>query len=172
VIRISKPKIIILRGKPTAGKSAAFDSLRRDKRLQKVVFIDHVAIKRMFSNLGNDLRKSLGKEVLFYAMRKVMDLGKDIMIEEMSREAVEKHLKKEIKKHDYGIIVFQFDVSLPIAYKRNIQRSKALKHKLMKKEELDRMHKEHERILDKMGIMVDTDKLNERDTVEFIIKRI
>jgi len=94
------------------------------------------------------------------------------MIEEMSRETIMKTIGKEVKKYNYKIIVFQFEISLETAYLRNLQRAKDKWHPFMKKEEMEKLHKMHEEKFDKRAILVDCNKLNKKQVVEFIVRKL
>ena len=63
-------KLIILRGKPTSGKSTAFHNLRKDKRMKDFIFVDFCYIKGMLENLSDEERRNSGKEILFFIMKK------------------------------------------------------------------------------------------------------
>ena len=115
-------RIVLLRGKPTAGKSTAFHNLLSDKRMDNWVFIDHPGIKNIFHEFENETKKRFGKHTLFYAIKQLLPLKKDIILEEMSRETLMSNLGKEIKKYKYKIIVFQFEISFKTALKRSEER--------------------------------------------------
>ncbi len=166
------PRLIILRGKPTAGKTTAFHNLEKDEIMKDFIFIDFSSIKNKFKNFPDKERRKLGKEFLFKKLKEIMPSKKDILIEEMSKETIKKYLKNEIKRYNYKIIVFQFEISLETAYKRNIKRAKERWHPLMAKEELKKLHKIHEERFDKNAILIDTEKLNKKEVVDFIVKKI
>lgn len=169
---MKSPRIIILRGKPTSGKSTAFRTLREDARMKNFIFVDFPSMKERFNDLPNDKRKIIGKELLFYTLENILASQKDIILEEMSRDTLYKNLGRIIKKYKYDIIVFQFEVSLKTAYERNVKRAKDKWHVLMRKGELKELHRMHEDRLDKKGILVNTDKLNKKEVVEFIVRRL
>ncbi len=162
---MTKPKLVILRGKPTSGKSTAYANLRKRKEMKDWFFIDHAVLKR-------DLGKELGKKALFAVLRIIMPFKKNVIIEEMSKETVMKHIDNYIKKHNYRIIVFQFEVNRKIAYKRDVKRAKEKWHPYMGKKKIDKMHKMHEERFDKSAILIDTNKLGKRKVVEFILKKL
>lgn len=167
-----KPIIAVLRGKPTSGKSTAFHTLKKNKKMKTWIFVDHCAIKDMLENLPDEERKKLGKQILFFTMNKIMPLKKNILVEEISREAILKNLKKEIRKYKYEIKVFQFEVSLSTAYKRNIMRAKQKWHPLMSKKWLKEAHEKHQKSVDVDAILVDTNKLSKKQVVEFIVRKL
>jgi|GEM_PF-2862415 len=166
------PRLIILRGKPTAGKTTAFHNLKKDKRMKNIIFIDFSSIKNKFNKFPDEERRKLGKQILFEKLKETMPSKKDILIEEMSKETIHKYLKKEIKKYNYKIIVFQFEISLETAYKRNVKRAKEKWHPLMTKEQLEELHKLHEERFDKNAVLINTERLNKKEVVEFIIKKL
>jgi predicted kinase len=169
---MENPILVILIGKPTALKTTAFHNLEKDKRMKNFVFIDFSSIKNKFENLPDEERKKLGKQTLFKKLKEVMPSKRDILIEEMSKETINKYLEKEIKKYDYEIIVFQFEISLETAHKRNIKRAKEKWHPLMTKEQLEELHKMHEERFDKNAILINIEKLNKKQVVDFIIKKL
>ena len=160
---MKKPKLVILRGRPTSGKSTAYANLQKRKEMKDWLFVDHCALK-------SDLGKELGKKSLFAVLKAVMPSKKNIIIEEMSEETARKYIDKDIKKYDYLIVVFQFTVRTKTAYKRDIQRSK--KGKEMGKETIDMWHKLHDEKANKDGILVDCNKLGKRQVVKFILKEL
>lgn len=158
-------RLIIFRGKPTAGKSTAYATLRNREEMQDFVFVDHCAFKK-------ELGKDKGKIKLFEELKKVLPSGRDIIIEEMSEESIRKVIDSELKKYGYRIIVFQFEVSREEAYKRDVIRNEAIGEPPQGKKWVDDFHKMHEERFDKDGILVDCDKLNKEEVVEFIIKSL
>jgi len=158
-------RIIVLRGKPTAGKSTAFFNLKKRKEMRKFLFIDHCSLK-------NKLGKEQGKKALFEEIKNLLPTKKDIVIEEMSKETLRKNMGYYLRKYKYFIIVFQFEVSKLEAYKRNIQRARERWHPKMEKEWIDKMYALHEQRFDRKAILVDCDKLNKKQVVEFIIKKL
>ena len=161
-----KPRLVILRGKPAAGKSTAYAALRKHKKMKDWVFVDHCAFK-------TDLGKEGGKKKLFSELKKVVPSKKDIIIEEMSKESVMKGVGKEAKKYNYEIIVFQFEISLKKSKKRDVHRvlSKGHDRKFIL-DNIEDLYKMHDERFDKEGILVDTDKLNKRQVVKFILKEL
>ena len=165
---MTHPKLVLLKGKPTAGKSTAFRSLRYDPRIKKeFIFVDH-------ENLKTVMGKQEGKMALFDILRDVMKNKPNIITEEMSGKTLMKYIGKEIKKYKYKIITFYFDVSLEKAHKRSIQRAKTKWHPLIEKQKMKELHEYHvqEHKEDINPILVDCNKLNKRQVTEFIIKKI
>jgi len=158
-------KLVILRGKPTAGKSTAYANLRKRKEMKNWLFVDH-------GNLKKHLGKELGKKALFATLKSLMPTKKNIIIEEMSEKTLKKHINYYLRKYKYKIITFQFEVGVTEAYKRNIQRAKDNWHPYILKKKLKDLHKMHEERFDPNGFLVDTNKLGKRQVVEFIIKKL
>lgn len=159
------PKLAILRGRPTAGKSTAYANLRKSKEMKDWEFVDHCAMKTKHGREG-------GKKELFKELRRVMPYGKNVVIEEMSKEGVMKNISKEIKKYNYEIIVFQFTVDTKTAYKRDVKRAEDGWHPFFGKEKINAFHKMHDERFDKGGILIDTNKLNKTQVLEKIIKEL
>lgn len=162
---MKQPRIVILRGKPTAGKSTAWHALGQDKRMKDFIFID-------FAKKKGELGKDEAKKWLFEELKQKMLTGKDIIIEEMSEETLRKYIDKEIEENEYKILVFQFEISIETAHKRNFQRAEEKWHPLMEKEKLEELHKMHEEKFDKNAILVDCNKLDKEQVVELIIKKL
>ena len=160
---MASPRIILLRGRPTAGKSTAFKTLKEKKKLKNTFFIDHCKQKEDFGT-------EMGKKVLYNTLKTLMPEKKDIILEEMSRETLNKHIKREMKKYNYTFLVFQFTVDTNKAYKRDIERSKGKKP--MGKKQIDEYHKMHDERFDKKGILIDTNTLNKEQVVKKIIREL
>jgi len=162
---MKQPKIVILRGKPTAGKSTAYANLQKKKQMKNWLFVDH-------ANLKQKLGRDLGKKALFAVLKAVMPSKKNILIEETSEETLRKYINSAVKKYNYQIITFQFEVSLKEAYKRNVQRAKQKWHPFMGKKEVKRLHKMHEERFEYNAFLVDTGKLGKMQVIEFILKKL
>jgi predicted kinase len=161
-------KIVLLRGKPTSGKSTAFANIKASGKLKNWVLIDFPKIKDMFSEKDRELRKL----ALFSMLKEVMKKNKNILLEEMSRETIMKYIGKYVKKYNYKIIVFQFEIILKEAYKRNVQRAKAKWHPYIIKEKLKALHRMHDEKFDKDAVLVDCNKLNKQQVVKLILGKI
>lgn len=169
---MNTPRLVILRDKPTAGKSTTFKTFKKDRRLRNLIFVDFHSIKNRFDYLSDEQRKKLGKEVLFSVLKNIMPAKRDILIEEMSRDTIQINIKEEIKKGGYVIVVFQFEVSLETAKIRNVVRAKEKTHPLMNAKQLERLHEMHEEKFDKKGILVDTNLIDKKQVVEFIVNKL
>jgi hypothetical protein len=160
-----QPRIAILRGRPTSGKSTVWHALKKKRAMKSWNFIDHVSLK-------NKLGKEPGKVALMNELKKAMKNKDDIILEEMSEKSLKKHIRYYLKRYNYKIITFQFFVSTETAYKRDIQKAKEKWHPKMGKKWINEMHALHDKRTDPNGILVDTDKLNKKQTVDFIIKKL
>ncbi len=158
-----KSKFIILRGKPTSGKSTAYANLRKNKIMKEWFFVDYCALKE-------SLGKELGKKSLFAILKVVMPTKRNIIIEEMSEETIRKYINNEIKKYNYKITVFQFRVNTKTAFKRDIKRAKEKWHPFMGKRKIKEMHNLHDERLDKKTIIVDTNRLGKKKVIDLILK--
>ncbi|MBT4258188.1 hypothetical protein HOD88_03345 [archaeon] len=168
-----KPKIVILRGRPTSGKSTAFHTLKKRKELKNWIFVDFCNIKETLGETLNDSdRKKYGKKFLFAILKEALKTGKNILMEEMSEKSLRKSINYSLKKYNYKVITFQFSVSTKTAYKRDVQRAKDKWHPLMGKKWVDKAHKLHDKKIDPKGIIVDTDKLSKKKVIEFIMDNL
>jgi len=163
---MKKPKLVILRGKPAAGKSTAYGTLRKKKAMKDWLFVDHCKLKE-------DLGKELGKKSLFAVLKAVIPSKKNIVIEEMSKKSIMESLKKEVKKYGYKIIVFQFEISLKKSKRRDIHRvlDKGHDRKFILRN-IEDLHKMHNERFDKNAILIDANKLSKKEVVEFILGKL
>jgi predicted kinase len=167
------PKFVILRGKPTSGKSTAFRNLKKKKEMKDWIFIDHPIIKRMVENLKD--HKEVSKKLLFGMVKKAIKTKKNIIMEETSRSTLKKYTGNYIKKYNYKVIVFQFTILKKSAYKRDIQRVKekeCIHIKELGKDFIDYIHEYHDKNFDPTGILIDTNKLGKRQVVNIILENI
>ena len=162
---MKNPKLAILRGKPTSGKSTAWHNLKKKKEMKDWLFVDH-------TNLKTTMGKELGKHSLFAVLKTVMPTKQNIIIEEMSEKTLKKHINYYIKKYNYKLITFQFEINIKTAYKRNIKRAKDKWHPYIKKKKLEDYHKMHEERFDKNAFLVNCNKLGKKQVVDFILKKL
>jgi len=66
---MKRPRLVLLKEKPTAGKSTAWHNLREKKKMKDWVFIDSARMKGQFGHLDDETRKKLGKKLLFYTLK-------------------------------------------------------------------------------------------------------
>ena len=119
-------KIIIIRGKVTAGKTTASHELA--KVLPGWILIDPWKIKEMFEPLGlkdrTALKKASKKAMIEIMKVAIRDLGINVIVQETTRGFIKKHLRNDLKKKNYKICSFFLDVELQDAIKRDEQREK------------------------------------------------
>jgi len=171
-MKMKKPKFVVLRGRPTSGKSTAFDNLKKKKELSGWVFIDHPKIKSMFNGLPDKEKKEIQKKALFGLVKEVMKNKKNIIMEETSRKNLEKNIGNYLKKYGYKVIIFQFTVSTKRAYNRDKTRVANSKHSHNTSLDIKRLYKFHDERFDKNALLVDTNKLGKRKVVEFILEKL
>jgi tRNA uridine 5-carbamoylmethylation protein Kti12 len=162
---MKKSKMVILRGRPTSGKSTAYANLQKKNEMKDWLFVDH-------ANLKEKLGRELGKKSLFSVLKTVMPSKKNIIIEEMSEETVRKHIGSYIKKYNYKIVVFQFTVRTETAYKRDVKRAKAKWHPFMGKKKIKEMHDMHDERFDKNAFLIDTNKFSKKKVVDFVLEKL
>lgn len=172
-----KPKIVILRGKNASGKTTAFYNLKnyffKDKKLFKNwIFVDNTAIKGMFTNLDDPKWKDYSKKILLEVIKTVLPLKRNIIVEETSKEMLNRNFSKEIRKYNYQIITFQFEVSLRNAILRDKKRVKEKTHPGLGEKKIKELREFHEDNLDQEGIIINTDNLNKEQVIKFIINEL
>jgi len=168
---MKKSKIVILRGSPATGKTTALHNLRKHKEMKNWIIIDFNKLKKQFEYLGDEKRKSYGKQTLFSILKILMAQEVNIIFDEMSGEAIKKKFKYYLKKYNYNLIVFEFTSSVNTAIKREAYRRK-IKGKKPQGNWVKQTHKERIKLLEKGSITIDTTNLSEKQTVNFILKNI
>lgn len=166
-----KHKIVIIKGKVTAGKSTT--SYELAKVLPGWIFVDAWKIKEMFEPLDLKDRtplKTISKDAMALIMKKVIEqMQINILIQESSIRFVKKKLGNLLKKYDYEIYSFFLDVEYDDAVKRDIEREKPTmnlsKHK---KEEWKSIKAQPE----KGDIVINTSEMSIREVRDFILKNI
>jgi len=143
--------------------------LKNKKQFKNWVLIDHPELKNWFKHVDD---KKARKRALFAIMKQIMKEKKNILLEEMSEKTLRKYINYHIKKYNYKIITFQFTVGLKEAHKRDIQRTKAGKHEYFGEKKMQKYHKLHEKRFDKNAIVVDCNKLNKKQVVNYILKNL
>ena len=168
------PTISILRGPMATGKSTAYSNLRKHPKMKNWVFVDFPALKRLFENLGDANRKKFGKMVLIATLKEVMKTKRNIITEEFWEQGLKKHLSNYIKKYNYKILTFQFEAELEHTHHRNITRRKARGMKPRPKKEMKESIEIHKTVRNSTGktIFVNTSELNQKQTVDFIVKSL
>jgi len=161
----SKPKLVVLRGKVATGKSTAFHNLQKNKEMKNWIFVDHVRLKKI-------LGKEKGKLALFSELKDALSTKNNIIIEEMSKETLMKYIGKDIRKHKYELLIFQFEGSLKGSIKKEAERRARKGKKPLGEKWVKKMHEHHKKISDPQGIIVDTDRLSRKGVVDFILKKL
>lgn len=163
---MKQPRLVILTGKPISGKSTTFHNIRKLRALSKWIFIDHHEIEREVEDVEGT------KQKFFFELGKAMGTGRNIITEDTTRGELMIYLGEAIEKLKYKVIIFQFEVSLEEAKRRNKHREKNWQHHLIEDEELESAYKKSEKEFDKHAILVNTDKLNKKQIVDFILRKI
>ena len=158
------PKIILIHGSMAVGKSTITEQLR--KKLPNFVYVDRPYIKRGLKPLGRELAKKLSKETSYDIIKKIMKLKEDIIVQEVNVISLKKKLKSYLKKYKYKIYAFHLICSLKEAKKRENKRTKKSRPRL-----LEKINKEFP-LPSKSEIIINTEKLSVRQSVNFIIKKI
>jgi len=166
-------KIVIIRGKVTAGKSTTSHELA--KVLPGWIFIDPWKIKEMFEPLGlkdRTILKNTSKKAMVLIMRDVIrNLGINIVVQETTQKFVRKKLRGDLKKHNYKLYSFFLDIDLESAIKRDIQREKPTMG--IGKSIKTRAQWEKEKAQpDRGDFVIHTGKHNIKEVVDTILKEI
>lgn len=165
-------KLVLLKGKIATGKTTALHTLRKCKEMKNWVIIDFSALKHQFAHLGNEKRREYGKKSLYAILKILMEEKLNILLDEMSEKTLKENINYYIKKYNYQIITFEFTAKFKTSVKRETQRR--IKRGLKPRGE-HWVKDAHEMLLerfDKKGIIVDCDKLNKKQVVEFIINKL
>lgn len=166
-------KIIIIRGKVTGGKTTTSHELA--KVLPGWIFIDIWKIKEMFEPLELKDRTvliSASKKARLVIMREVIkEMGINIIVQEITRSYINKHFRKELKKHNYKIYSFFLDVELKDAVKRDIRRKKPTMG-LGRKIKDEKVWKSTKGVPEKGDIIINTSKHKPKEVVNMILKEI
>ncbi len=165
-----QPKLVILRGPKASGKSTAFEGLKKKKMMRHWIFLDKTLVKSMFPPC--EKRKELVNKSVIALIKLSLTTEKNIIVEEITGGKLSDELADDVKKHQYNMITFQFEVSLENSYKRNKVRRK--KRGLIPRslQELKASIEYHEKTKDPHGIVVDTNTLNPRKTAQFIARQL
>ena len=75
------PKIITLHGPMAAGKSTITELLR--EKLPSFPYVDRPYIKRGLKPAGRKEALKISKEASYFIIEKLMELGKDIIVQEV-----------------------------------------------------------------------------------------
>ena len=185
VISASRP-LIILRGHMCSGKSTCFKKLREQKEhLFGFVFVDHVAIKTMYSKLGDVKRRENGK---IWTAAMVDSCVRDadirgVVTEEISVECLRNYMTEIPEYHGFNVLVFEFIVSEEIAYQRNIERRMERGLEPRSRENMQEMREKYFGQLEEQErkeaieegseiVVIDTDKMDQDETLRFVLDAI
>jgi len=158
------PKIIAIHGPMAAGKSTITEKIR--EKLPDHAYVDRPFIKRGLKPLGSKLALKISKAASFDILRQIMKLGKNVIIQEVSDESLRRKLKHYLRKYNYTLSVFYIKCSLKEAKKRDKGRQKKTRPKLV-----EQVHKDFAEP-SKHEIVIDTEKLSVRQSVNLILKMI
>jgi len=165
-------KVVILRGAPATGKTTALHNLRKRKEMKNWVVIDFQQLKKQFEHLGEEKRRLYGKQALFSTLKILMSQKLNILFDEMYGGAIKRELKYYLKKYNYKIIPLEFTSDIKTAISREAERR--LKKGLKPRGEkwVKQTHKERLELFEKNSIMIDTTNMNQKQVVNFIIRKI
>lgn len=175
---MKKPKIVILDGMATSGKTTI--SYLLAKKLSGWILVDIWRIKDMFVPIGygknlnkeeskifHDLSK---KEIFRIAKEIIRKTQRNIIIHDIPVKDVKKKLGKDLKYNNYQVFSFQLKVSFEEAMKINRKREKPdLDFSIWTKERWDN---KIQRKIKKGDIVVDTSENNQEKVVNIILKAI
>ena len=165
------PKIIILRGKSTAGKTTLSHEL--SKVLSDSIFIDIWKIKEMFEPLklkDRTITNKASKKGVTAILKIILkQLPKNIILQETTQSNLKKHLRNYLA--DYQIYSFYLDVDLKTAIKRDIIRKKPTTYigKLYKTE---KEWSKNQPQPEKNDIIIQTHKASKKKILDFILATI
>jgi len=176
---MNRPKIVLIDGVTTAGKSTTSYNLAR--KLPGWIFIDIWRIKDIFESIGyskglekkeKDFLMALSKKATMMITREVIrNTQRNIILQEAKTGLIKKKLRKDLKKHNYKIYTVQLIVPLKEAVKRSVKRKKPGSD-LGKAWSEERWNKKIKRKTKKGDIVIDTLKNSPEKVVEIILKNI
>ena len=174
-----KPKIVLIDGLPTSGKSTTSYNLAR--KLPGWIFIDIWRIKDIFEPLGysKDLDKKEADELMGISKEFTIKLAREvikktqrnIILQETTTKYAKEKLGKDLKKYNYQIFTVQLKVPMKEAIKRNIKRKKPTLNFLQGWDE-ERWKNKIQKKTKKGDIVVDTFENNQEEVVKIILKAI
>ena len=172
-----QPKIILLDGMPTSGKSTISYDLA--KKLPGWIFIDIWRIKDLFETLGyskdldrkekNELEK-IAKETIIKLTRGIIrKTQRNIILQDTTPKFVNEKFGKDLEKFNYKFYIIQLKVPFKEAIKRNRKRDKP-DLSFMKTWTEERWENKIKR--KKGDIVVDSFKNTQEQVVKIILKAI
>jgi gluconate kinase len=166
-------KIVVIRGKVTAGKSTTSYELARI--LPKWIFVDPWNIKEMFEPLNLKDRtplRSISKKAMLTIIKEVMrQMQINIIVQETSRSYLKKYLRDDLKKYNYEVHSFFLDVDFEDAIKRDAQREKPtmdIGKGVKNNEEWKKIKAQPE----KGDVIINTSEMELKEVINFIMKTI
>lgn len=176
---MKKPKIVIIDGMPTSGKSTTSYNLAR--KLYGWVFVDIWRIKDIFEPLGysNDLEKKEANSLMDISKKSTMMIAREvirktqrnIILQESTTKQVKEKLGRDLKKYNYNIYTVQLTVPFKQAVKRNKKRDKPDLN-FFKIWTEERWENKIKRKTKKGDIVIDTFKNNPEEVIKIILKEI
>lgn len=176
---MKKPKIVLIDGLPTTGKSTTSYNLA--KKLPGWIFIDNWRIKDIFEPVGysKDLDKkekdslmNISKKATMMIAREVIrNTQRNIILQEARTDFIKKKLGRDLKKYNYDIYTVQLTVQFKEAIKRNIKRKKPTLG-FVKTWSEERWGDKIKRKIKKGDIIIDTSKNSPEKVIEIILKNI
>jgi|TARA_Y100000034_G_C6865327_1_gene394335 tRNA uridine 5-carbamoylmethylation protein Kti12 len=176
---MKKPKIVLIDGLPTSGKSTTSYNLAR--KLPGWIFMDIWRIKDIFEPLGysTDLDKKEADDLMEISKEFTIRLAKEVIrktqrnliLQETTTKFAKKKLGKDLKKYNYQIFTVQLKVPMKQAIKRNIKRKKPTLNFLQGWDE-ERWENKIKKKTKKGDIVVDTFENNQEEVVKIILKAI
>ncbi len=176
---MKQPKIILLDGMPTSGKSTISYELARN--LPGWLFADIWRFKDIFETLGyskgldkkeKDALEKIAKEALVKLIRGVIrKTQRNIILQDTTPKFVKKNFGKDLKKFNYNFQVIQLKVPFKEAKKRNKKRDKP-DLSFMKTWTEERWESKIKKKIKKGDIVVDSFKNTPEQVVKIILKAI
>lgn len=173
------PKIVLIDGLPTTGKSTTSYNLA--KKLPNWVFVDIWRIKDMFESVGYsnglnkkeaDLLMEISKETTINIAREVIrKTQRNIILQEATYKYVKKKIGKDLKKYNYKIYNVQLVIPLKEMKKKDKKRKKptlGVGDYWTEKKYQDKLKRKNKGA----DVVVDTFKNSEKKVVEIILKAI
>jgi len=169
---MKKPKLVLLHGMIATGKTTALYNLRERKEMKDWIIIDFCELKKQFAHLGDEKRKEYGKKALAAILKLLMKEKKNIVLDEMPEKSIRKYVGPQIRKYKYEVVPFQFTSKIELSIKREAERRIARGLKPHGEKWVRDFNEHHKKVFDKNAILIDTTKLNKKQVVDFIIKRV
>lgn len=158
--------LVIVHGPPGVGKSTLTGLLR--EQLQEYAYVDRPYIKRGLKPAGKDVARRLSKEASYLLISRLVELGKDIIAEEVDPESVFKNIgERFFSEHGYTLIPFRLTCTVEAAIKRDIERDA----KTIGEEGVREMHAGYA-VIKPYEVVIDTEKNGVEDCLAMMLRRI